>query len=128
MHPEIFKNRWRENNELNAQLLRWSRNDEFGDLKRLGGVRSANPTSYSEPTLQNPIIYPTFDIVLASDCLFFKDFHLDLYWLLKHSTSPGSMIFLLQPQRGGTLDMFLDIVKRESDFDWELSNDYLRQV
>lgn len=72
--------------------------------------------------------YPTFDVIIASDCLFFKDFHQDLYWLLKSVTAPGGLVFLLQPPRGGTLQLFVDIVRSESIFSCEILSDYLDEV
>ncbi|KAK4262060.1 hypothetical protein QN277_027670 [Acacia crassicarpa] len=54
-----------------------------------------------------------FDIIVASDCTFFKDFHRDLArivkLLLSKTGSPEAI--LLSPKRGDSLDMFLEIVK-----------------
>ena len=52
-----------------------------------------------------------FDIIIAADCLFFKDFHKDLIWLLSNSLKKNGFIFLLQPNRGNTMKLFLEKIK-----------------
>ena len=52
-----------------------------------------------------------FDIIIAADCLFFKDFHEDLIWVLSHSLNKGGYCFLLQPTRGNTMGLFLEKIK-----------------
>jgi len=49
-----------------------------------------------------------FDVVLAADCLFFRDFHEALLQLLPRLLRPphGSVL-LLQPRRGDSLELFL---------------------
>ncbi|ETW01333.1 hypothetical protein H310_06894 [Aphanomyces invadans] len=74
-----------------------------------------------------PVVDPArqFDVVIASDCLFFESFHLDLVHTLRHVTKPCSdtAIYLLQPSRGGSLDRFVALAKDffhvtvETDFD-----------
>ena len=96
---------------IHSHLLRWSENDVLGDwnLITLGGTK-------------------TFNVIIASDCLFFKDFHKDLLWVLNNSLSydTDSCVYLLQPKRSGTMDMFLDIAKEY--FNIIISNDYCQQV
>ena len=81
---------------IHSHLLRWSENDVLGDWNLItqGGTKK-------------------FNVIIASDCLFFKDFHKDLIWVLNNSLSydNDSCIYLLQPKRSGTMDMFLDISK-----------------
>lgn len=56
-----------------------------------------------------------FDVVLAADCLFFRDFHEALLQLLPLLLRPpnegdgllGGSVLLLQPRRGDSLDLFL---------------------
>ncbi|XP_028775252.1 calmodulin-lysine N-methyltransferase [Neltuma alba] len=58
-------------------------------------------------------IASTFDIIVASDCTFFKDFHRDLartVKLLLSKTGSSEAIFI-SPKRGDSLYMFLEIVK-----------------
>ena len=87
----------RYGHNIRTALLRWSHGDSNGDLGRIVGER--------------------FDIVIAADCLFFKDFHNDFLYVLAHSLRPGGFCFLLQPRRGGTVDLFLEKVTSSSDFD-----------
>ncbi|KAL6596042.1 hypothetical protein ACP70R_047406 [Stipagrostis hirtigluma subsp. patula] len=67
----------------------------------------------------------TFDIIIASDCTFFKQFHHSLARvvksLLKHSAT--SQAIFLSPKRGDSLDKFLDIVK-ENGLYCELIENY----
>ncbi|CAN0299010.1 unnamed protein product, partial [Laminaria digitata] len=48
-----------------------------------------------------------FDFVIASDCLFFKDFHGDLKTTIETLLAPNGRAILVQPQRGGTVDLFM---------------------
>ena len=129
-YPSIFAERRKRSASLQANLLRWSHNDENGDLRNLGyyqGDKYQGNAPISDGAL-SPAPFRTFDIVIASDCLFFKDFHPDLYWLLKHVTVPGSVVFMLQPPRSGTMQLFLDIVAMENYFECVLSSDYIPEV
>ena len=94
-----------------SNLLRWSENDTLGDWKRITDDKIG-----------------TYDIIIASDCLFFKDFHKDLLWVLTNSLSydNNSCIYLLQPRRSGTMDLFLDLANEY--FDVTISNDYCEKV
>ncbi|KAK4783800.1 hypothetical protein SAY86_018168 [Trapa natans] len=52
----------------------------------------------------------TFDIIIASDCTFFKEFHADLAWtvkLLLKEAGPSEALFF-SPKRGDSLDKFLE--------------------
>ncbi|WVZ56191.1 hypothetical protein U9M48_006759 [Paspalum notatum var. saurae] len=82
-------------------------------------------------------ILNTFDIVVASDCTFFKQFHVSLAQtvksLLKHSAT--SQAIFLSPRRGDSLDKFLGIIKENGlscevieNYDhtvWDLHNKYV---
>ncbi|KAH9103531.1 hypothetical protein LEN26_008668 [Aphanomyces euteiches] len=65
----------------------------------------------------------TFDVVFASDCLFFESFHVDLMQTLRQVVTATGSIYLLQPSRGGSLERFVAlaqeffIVDVQSDFD-----------
>lgn len=117
-HPKLFQARQKRSFDLTAKLLRWSRDDKIGDLRKL----------LSGASFDTDRAYPNFDVIIASDCLFFKDFHHDLYWLLKAAIAPGGVVFLLQPRRGRTLDIFIDIVKSDNFFSFEISDNYLCEV
>uniref|UniRef100_A0A2P2J5X8 Calmodulin-lysine N-methyltransferase n=1 Tax=Rhizophora mucronata TaxID=61149 RepID=A0A2P2J5X8_RHIMU len=55
----------------------------------------------------------SFDVVVASDCTFFKDFHRSLACtvkLLLRKAGPSEAIFF-SPKRGDSLDKFLKIVE-----------------
>jgi predicted nicotinamide N-methyase len=57
--------------------------------------------------LQKPPAQRRFDVVLASDCLFFREFHLDLIATLTKVLVPGGLVLLLQPARDGSMQLFL---------------------
>jgi hypothetical protein len=45
-----------------------------------------------------------FHVIVAADCLFFKDFHDDLIWLLRNAlinnnNNDNGIVYLLQPKR-----------------------------
>jgi predicted nicotinamide N-methyase len=94
---------------IRTALLRWSVGDTTGDLRKIKDEK--------------------FDIVIAADCLFFKDFHDDFLYVLTHSLRPGGLCFLLQPRRGGTMDLFLEKIKCSPDFEVIcITEDYSQQV
>ena len=74
---------------VRAGQLRWAQGDTHGDLAAL--TRDSG----------------RFDVVIAADCLFFRDFHPDLVWMLAHALAPGGVVLLLQPRRGRTLEQFV---------------------
>jgi predicted nicotinamide N-methyase len=105
------ENSVRYGNNIRTALLRWSAGDTNGDLRKI------------------KINDETFDIVIAADCLFFKDFHDDFLYVLTHSLRPGGLCFLLQPRRGGTMDLFLEKIKFSSVFEVVcITEDYSQQV
>ena len=54
-----------------------------------------------------------FDLVIASDCLFFEEFHEDLAYTIKTLLRPGSgRCLLVQPSRNGSMERFCGIAKR----------------
>ncbi|KAH1058756.1 hypothetical protein AAZX31_02G045100 [Glycine max] len=61
-------------------------------------------------------IADSFDIIIASDCTFFKDFHRDLARIVKHllSKAGSSEAIFLSPKRGNSLDLFLEVAKENS--------------
>lgn len=67
----------------------------------------------------------SFDIIVASDCTFFKQFHQSLAWtvksLLKHSET--SQAIFLSPRRGDSLNKFLETIK-EYGLCYELIENY----
>ncbi|CAK9211174.1 unnamed protein product [Sphagnum troendelagicum] len=50
-----------------------------------------------------------YDVIVAADCTFFKDFHLDLAHTIKGllGVSDGCQAILFSPRRGNTLDQFV---------------------
>ncbi|XP_077221293.1 S-adenosyl-L-methionine-dependent methyltransferases superfamily protein [Tasmannia lanceolata] len=62
---------------------------------------------------QESNILNTFDVIVASDCTFFKEFHeglaLTVKSLLKHSETSKALFF--SPRRGNSLDRFLEKIK-----------------
>lgn len=92
-----------------SQLLHWSidsNNDTISQLTR-------NSTSF-------------FDLIVASDCLFFRDFHCDLIQTLLKLLSPNGRVIMLQPQRDGTLNLFVE--RCEGYFDVQFDDNYSDKV
>jgi hypothetical protein len=66
------------------------------------------------------------DVVIGSDCLFFKDFHDALLSMLDHILVPNGVIILLQPPRGDSLDIF--VKKAEAFFNVNRYFDYCAEM
>ncbi|XP_071722096.1 calmodulin-lysine N-methyltransferase-like [Rutidosis leptorrhynchoides] len=78
----------------------------FGDTNMKSMMLHWNQTEISN-------ISNTFDVIIASDCTFFDEFHKDLVRiteLLLRSTSPSEAIFF-SPKRGDSLDKFVKEVE-----------------
>ncbi|RLN66224.1 hypothetical protein BBJ28_00016208 [Nothophytophthora sp. Chile5] len=90
-----------DNTEITAELLRWDR--------------------HSTPTQDS---LHQFDLIFASDCLFFEDFHEDLVHTIKSLLRRGSgRCLLLQPSRGGSMERFCALAQRQG-FTVRRSEDY----
>uniref|UniRef100_A0A0A8YD64 Calmodulin-lysine N-methyltransferase n=1 Tax=Arundo donax TaxID=35708 RepID=A0A0A8YD64_ARUDO len=70
-------------------------------------------------------ILNTFDIIVASDCTFFKQFHQSLARVVKSllKYSATSQAIFLSPKRGDSLGKFLEIIK-ENGLCCELIENY----
>ncbi|KAE8882378.1 hypothetical protein PF005_g1035 [Phytophthora fragariae] len=87
--------------EITAELLRWDR----------------------DATLREDL-QQQFDLVFASDCLFFEEFHEDLAHTIKSLLRPGSgRCLLLQPSRNGSMERFCAVAARHG-FAVHKSEDY----
>lgn len=85
-----------------------------------------------------PLAGRAFDLVVAADCTFFKDFHVDLAFTIKAllGTSKTSRAILFSPRRGDTLDLFVHVaesqgllveVKEEYDPEvWDIHQRFLK--
>mmetsp|Transcript_12460 Transcript_12460/g.20251 ORF Transcript_12460/g.20251 Transcript_12460/m.20251 type:complete len:420 (+) Transcript_12460:113-1372(+) len=97
---------------VTSQLLKWMKDDPQQELARIleGNKEFSSDTDGK------------FDRIIAADCLFFRDFHSDLVWLLQAALAKDGIIFMLQPPRGGTMDEFL--AKAELAFSIAIITDY----
>ncbi|TKY55917.1 Calmodulin-lysine N-methyltransferase [Spatholobus suberectus] len=70
-----------------------------------------------------------FDIIIASDCTFFKDFHRDLARIVKHllSKAGSAEAIFLSPKRGNSLDLFLEVAK-ENGLHFSVTENYDKEV
>ena len=55
--------------------LRWDKNDSFGELTGITNAINATANNHTNETLYA-------DIILGADCLFFKEFHIDLLYTI----------------------------------------------
>ncbi|KAF8012668.1 hypothetical protein BT93_I0736 [Corymbia citriodora subsp. variegata] len=98
----------------NPQVVDYIKCNIDANLKMFGGTKVTpmmmhwNQTAVSEIT-------NGYDIIVASDCTFFKEFHSDLARMIKSLLKrPGpSESILLSPKRGDSLDKFLDVIAKE---------------
>ena len=95
--------------QLRSKQLRWSRGDLHGDLYAATEGRSVK-----------------YDAILAADCLFFTDFHDDLLWTLAEAVSDAGVIYLLQPRRAGSMQLFVQ--KAAAVFCVEEITDYSARI
>lgn len=78
---------------IGAALLKFDRNDDYKE-------------------------YAPFDYILAADCLFFRDFHVDLAHTVHRLLSienPDARAYFIQPHRGTTLHEFVKTVENHYD-------------
>ena len=98
-----------EETQLSAEKLCWSLGDENGDVARVTANYSKN-----------------FDVIVASDCLFFRDFHDALLDVLLLCLSPKGVVLMLQPPRAGSMQLFLE--KAANKFDISIEDNYCTEV
>ncbi len=67
-----------------------------------------------------------FDVIVASDCLFFREFHGDLLDVILTSLAPTGVAYLIQPERDGTMTAFLSMCV--DLFTVEVSDSYFPEV
>ena len=121
-HPDCVKNQkiciqmskqslnlFKDDINIETCLLRWSKDDILGDLAPI----TKNSTEL-------------FDVIIAADCLFFKDFHDDLIWVLQNSISMDGIIYLLQPTRSNSMALFAE--KAALIFHIEEIHDYSEEI
>jgi predicted nicotinamide N-methyase len=96
---------------ISAQQLHWSPASNAGQIDAL---------THNATTL--------FDVVIASDCLFFRDFHADLLETLRRVLRPGGVGIFLQPPRDGTMQRFMSLCVESGYFATELREDYNPEV
>ncbi|KAG1354111.1 putative endo-1,4-beta-xylanase 5-like [Cocos nucifera] len=94
----------------------------FGNTK----VKSMTLHWNEEPAAD---ILNSFDVIVASDCTFFKEFHESLARIVKSllKYSEGSEAIFLSPRRGDSLDKFLEKIM-EASLQYELVEKYDSQV
>jgi predicted nicotinamide N-methyase len=101
---------------VDFRVLRWMRDDPHREIRSILNRKSIVPvagttvfTSTNEFTTSEHV-----DVIIGADCLFFKEFHSDLlytlYALLGCNTagSKNRVVYLVQPRRGGTMELFLE--------------------
>ncbi|KAJ4714197.1 Calmodulin-lysine N-methyltransferase [Melia azedarach] len=74
-------------------------------------------------------IVDTFDVIVASDCTFFKEFHKDLAQIIKlllKKMGPSEAIFF-SPKRGDSLDKFLEEIA-ENNLHFSIKENYDAEV
>ena len=100
--------------------LRWVKNDTYDELKSIFHSLSEVYNNESK----------RFDFIVGADCLFFTDFHHDLLWLLDQALSfeDHSRCYLMQPNRGNTMEKFIQIVNTSNIFDVEILHEYSSKV
>lgn len=67
-----------------------------------------------------------FDLVIAADCLFLKEYHEDLLHTLGQLLCPGGQALILAPRRNGTLETFVESAHQDVVTPWvvEIEENY----
>ena len=94
---------------ISAQLLHWS-----------PAVNAVQVAAVTENGTR------PFDVIIASDCLFFREFHCDLVQTLRLLLSRDGVCLFLQPRRTHTMQSFVD--KCDPYFHTEIMEDYSVKV
>lgn len=94
-----------KNDNVRVELLEWSRY-----LQEDASLRSQ-----------------CWDMVIGSDCLFFKDYHHALISVLDALLSPTGVAIFFQPTRSGTMELFLNKLPTDK-FSTELVENYSQEV
>lgn len=87
-----------------SEVLIWDRKDEF--------IKRAN----------------RFDVLIAADCLFFTDYHIDLLHVIVTLLRPNGHAIIIGPHRSGTLKSFVEMVENSDGTRAELVENFDSKV
>ncbi|KAF3440305.1 hypothetical protein FNV43_RR18589 [Rhamnella rubrinervis] len=114
----------------NPQVVNYIERNIDANRKAFLGTRVKSMTlhwNHDEIEISN--IYNTFDLIVASDCTFFKEFHKGLAQTVKvllKKEGPSEAIFF-SPRRGDSLDKFLEQVE-ESGWQSSITENYDAEI
>ncbi|XP_059592441.1 calmodulin-lysine N-methyltransferase isoform X3 [Vitis vinifera] len=111
----------------NPQVVDYIQHNIDANCGAFGDTRVKSMTlHWNQEEISN--ISDTYDIIVASDCTFFKESHKGLARTVKFllKNGPSEAIFL-SPRRGDSLDKFLDIIK-QSGLHFSISENYDTEV
>ncbi|CAM6110141.1 unnamed protein product [Calypogeia fissa] len=98
----------------NPQVVEYIKHNIIANSSAFGDTIMSGSALYWSRD-QTPLAGRTFDLVVAADCTFFKDFHVDLACTIKsllgNPNTKSRQAILFNPRRGNTLDMFVHIAK-----------------
>lgn len=77
------------NNSYTCATLKWNRNETYKQYKNDG----------------------EFDLLMVSDCLFFRDYHIDLAHVINTLLSSTGVCYIVAPKRGDTLNIFVTLFR-----------------
>jgi hypothetical protein len=89
---------------VHCSVLKWSIES---------GKREIDSTTNNTNQYAAVVAPPPADWTLISDCTHFEEYHAELFWTLITCTvsTGGGTIWMCQPDRGKSLDRFLDLVR-----------------
>ncbi len=88
--------------QISVQQLLWDRTENFS-------------------TSANKHLVHAFDVVVAADCLFLHQYHVDLLHVLHSILKPGGVALVLAPYRGHTFNSF---VKLATEAHWHVKETF----
>lgn len=116
---------------VSFRTLRWMRNDPHGEIQNIlhncaSNIEAAHPSTVFPRATKLSTSSPV-DVIIGADCLFFKEFHEDLLYTLyallgcgcidsSSGSSMGRVVYLLQPRRGGTMELFLSCLRSNPQY------------
>lgn len=109
---------------VRSHRLRWLKEDPLDELSLVMSSKAGRDERDELDRDNAPLT--AFDVIIAADCLFFRDFHKDLLWVLETAVAPNGVVVLLQPQRGGSMNQFIKIA--ENSFFIQIVENYSPEV
>jgi hypothetical protein len=98
---------------VHCSVLKWSIESDKRESDSNTNTKTNQRAAVAVDTTSPSPPLPPADWTLISDCTHFEEYHAELFWTLITCTvsTGGGTIWMCQPDRGKSLDRFLDLVR-----------------